>query len=57
MTIAEQLKARGKAEGKAEGQIEIAKNMFALGLTNEIIAQSTNLPLNQVIELRDQQKQ
>ena len=60
MTIAEQLEARGEARGKEIGEarksIEIAKNMFALKLSNEIIAQSTGLSLEKVEELRSQQE-
>ena len=57
MTIAQQLEARGKVEGKAEEKVQIAKNMFSLGLSNEIIAQSTELSLEQVIELKNEQEQ
>jgi predicted transposase/invertase (TIGR01784 family) len=45
-------KAKGKAEGRAEGELEakitIAKNMKSLDLSDELIAKSTNLPLNQI---------
>ena len=55
MTIAEQLEVRGEARGEAKRSIEIAKNMFALNLSNEIISQSTGLSLEKVQELRSQQ--
>lgn len=51
----EEGKAEGHAEGLAEGeklkQFEIARNMKALGISAEIIVQSTGLPLEEVEHL------
>lgn len=53
LTIAEQLEARGEARGEAKRNIEIAQNMFVLGLSNEVISQSTGLSIEKVQELRE----
>ena len=41
----------GKAEGKIEGKIEAARNFKASGVSSEIIAKCTGLPLKQVESL------
>ena len=54
MTIAERLKAMGEERGVAKSKVEIAKNMFSLGLSDDIIAQSTGLSLEEVLEIKNQ---
>lgn len=49
MTIAEQLEARGMEKGAKL----IATNLFKLDLTNDAIVQSTGLPLEEVLKLRE----
>ena len=52
MTYAEQKIAEGKIEGKIEGKEEVAINLFKLGLSNTIIANSTGLTLIRIDELK-----
>ena len=39
-------------EGKIEGKIEVAKNAILQGLSNELIVELTNLPLDEIEKLR-----
>ena len=41
-----------REEGRAEGIEETAKNMFANGISSELIAKCTGLPLEQVLALQ-----
>ena len=45
--------AKGKAEGKAEEQRRIARRLLAAGLSVEQVAESTDLPVDQVRALQD----
>jgi predicted transposase/invertase (TIGR01784 family) len=42
---------KAKAEGKAEEKMEIAKAMLKKGITAEIVAECTNLPIDYVRNL------
>lgn len=56
----EEAKAEGLAEGLAEGikqtKIETAKNLIQMGLSNEDTSKATNLPVEEVIKLRESNK-
>jgi predicted transposase/invertase (TIGR01784 family) len=43
----------GERKGKIEGKIEVARNLLADGISPEVVARNTGLPLAEVIELRD----
>ena len=43
--------SQGRAEGRAEGAADIAKNMLAMGMEPEIIAQATGLTAEQIAAL------
>lgn len=43
----------GRTEGRIEEKIEIAKQLIALGLSNELIMQSTKLTSDQLQSLRN----
>ena len=45
-------KAEGLAEGKAEEQQRIARRLLAAGLSVELVAESTDLPVEQVLALQ-----
>ncbi|MCS6906016.1 MAG: hypothetical protein RML72_00710 [Bacteroidia bacterium] len=45
-------KIEGKIEGKMEGKVEDAINAIQLGLSDELIARITNLPIEQIQVLR-----
>ena len=47
MTLVQKIKEKGKIEGK----IEIAKNMKELGISIEIISQSTGLTVKEIVLL------
>ena len=44
--------AEGTAKGKAEEQQRIARRLLAAGLSVELVAESTDLPLEQVLALQ-----
>ena len=44
----------GKREGRVEGKIEAAQAMFAKGMEIELIAEITNLPEAQLLQLKAQ---
>lgn len=45
-------RAEGRAEGKAESQIQIARNLLAMGLSPEQVAQGTGLKIEEVSKLK-----
>ena len=46
-------RAEGRAEGQVEEQHRIARRMLAAGLSAELLADSTSLPLEQVLSLQE----
>ncbi|MDR1727779.1 MAG: PD-(D/E)XK nuclease family transposase [Acidobacteriota bacterium] len=40
--------AKGKIDGQREAKLEVARNLFAMGLTTEQVAQGTGLPVAEV---------
>ncbi|MCH5173877.1 MAG: hypothetical protein J1D85_06680, partial [Bacteroidales bacterium] len=44
--------AKGRAEGRTEEQRAIAKRLLAAGVSVELVAESTALPIEQVKELQ-----
>ena len=44
--------AKGRAEGRTEEQRTIAKRLLAAGVSVELVAESTTLPIEQVKELQ-----
>ena len=55
MTFEEMVEIRheeGKEEGREETRIETAKNFLKNGISPELIAKCTGLPLEKVLELR-----
>jgi predicted transposase/invertase (TIGR01784 family) len=44
-------RAEGKAEGRVEGMFEVARNLLAMGLSFEQVAQGTGLPQNKLQDL------
>jgi predicted transposase/invertase (TIGR01784 family) len=44
-------KAEGKIEGKLEGTMAVARNMLGIGLSVEVIMQTTGLSREQIAEL------
>lgn len=44
-------RAIGKAEGKIEEKIKVAENLIRLSIPLEVVAQSTELPLEEVQEI------
>ena len=44
-------KAEGKAEGKTEGKMETASNLKLLGVSMDIIIESTGLSLEEIAKL------
>ena len=51
-TAKDEGKAEGKAEGRQERELEIARNMLAKGLDDELITQMTGLSIEQIARLR-----
>ena len=49
--LAEEIKQRGMAEGKRQATFEIAKNFLANGVSPDVIAKSTGLPVEQIRNL------
>jgi predicted transposase/invertase (TIGR01784 family) len=45
---------RGRLEGRVEGRVEVARNMLAMGLDVELIAQATGLAREKLEELKNQ---
>ena len=45
--------ARGEARGKNEEKIMIAKNLLKAGLSNNLIAESTGLSIEEIAKLKD----
>ncbi|MCL2763483.1 MAG: hypothetical protein FWD36_09845, partial [Treponema sp.] len=41
-------KAEGKAEGEAKGKAEVARNLFAMQMPIEMIAQAVQMPVEEV---------
>ena len=56
----EEGKAEGKAEAKAEGKIEanykVAKNLLAMGMTDDQIHKATEIPLAEIEKIRQSLK-
>ena len=44
-----------KAEGKAEGKAEVAKNLLRAGVDLDVIARTTQLSLDELKQLREEQ--
>jgi predicted transposase/invertase (TIGR01784 family) len=44
--------AKGKAKGKAEEKNMIAKNLLKAGLSNDLIAESTGLSVEEIAKLK-----
>ena len=49
--LAEEIKQRGMTEGIAKGKEEVARNLLANGISADIIAKSTGLPIEQIRNL------
>lgn len=43
---------KGRTEGKIEGKIEVAKNLLKAGISVDLIAESTGLPIDEIEKLR-----
>ncbi len=41
-------RAEGRTEGKTEGILEIARNMLKIGVSEDIVEKSTNLPKTKI---------
>ena len=54
MSVQYTAKVESKDEGKQEKAIEIAKRMILANLNDELIAQMTDLPLDQIAQLRNE---
>ena len=54
MTFAEEMRAEGKLEGEIKGKEEVAVNLLKLNLSHAIIAQSTGLAIERIVELKNQ---
>ena len=48
----DQGRAEGRAEGRVEGRVEVAKNMLAAGMDDNVIAQMTGLTIAQLQALK-----
>lgn len=46
--------AEGFAEGKREATLKIARRMLSMNMSLEEIHKATNLPLSEILSLRDQ---
>ena len=44
----------GKQEGRIEGKIEAAKAMLAKGMEITLVSEITNLPAEQLLQLKDE---
>ncbi|HEX2955521.1 MAG TPA: Rpn family recombination-promoting nuclease/putative transposase [Chitinispirillaceae bacterium] len=55
-TIAEEWVREGKIEGKIEGKEEDAQKMIEYGMTDEVIHHVTGLPMNRIVEIRNNLK-
>ena len=61
MTLAEKYHQKGILEGEIKGEVrgrleashEIARNLFNCGMNAELIAQTTNLPLQEIQQLKN----
>ena len=49
----EQGRAEGEAKGRTEEQCAIAKRLLVAGVSVELVAESTALPIEQVREMQD----
>ena len=48
----EQGRIEGRLEGRLEGQVEVAENLLKLGVSEDIIVQSTKLSIETIRELK-----
>ena len=52
MTVAEKLREEGLEQGREKGLEQAASNLFAMGMTIEIVAKATGLPIEHLEQLR-----
>ncbi|MGL9731924.1 MAG: hypothetical protein ACR5KX_03910 [Wolbachia sp.] len=44
----------GIEKGKTEGKIEVAKNLLKAGVSVDLIAESTDLPKAEIVQLKEE---
>jgi predicted transposase/invertase (TIGR01784 family) len=54
LSLTEDSKEEGRIEGRIEGKIEMAKIQLSLGVPVDIIAQSSDMSVDEITALRDQ---
>jgi predicted transposase/invertase (TIGR01784 family) len=48
LTYSEEARLEGIEKGIEKGKLEVARNMFASGISSDIIVKTTGLPLDQI---------